>query len=283
VANGFYRGRGAPGGCGARLLIGILLALGAIATYYFSTERYENPVTGRVQRVALSPKEEIALGLNSAPEMARQHGGLYPDQRLQDLVTGVGERLVKANPEINQSPYYFQFHLLADPDTVNAFALPGGQVFMTFGLLRLLDSEDEVAGVLGHEVGHVVGRHSNEQMAKAQLSQGLVNAVVMAGGSDYGMTAGQIAQFVSQLKNTAYGRDHELESDILGVRFMKRAGYDPNALIRVMEVLKKAATGRAPPEFLSTHPDPDNRVERIKEAIRQLESSSPTSQTTPVR
>src|SRR5262245_3062592 len=264
-----YRMSRGQTGCGGRLLIAVILALAAIATYYFSTERFENPVTGRVQRVALSPKEEIALGLNSAPEMARQHGGLYPDQRAQDLVTGVGDRLVKANSEINQSPYYFQFHLLADPETVNAFALPGGQIFITVGLLKLLNSEDEVAGVLGHEIGHVVGRHSNEQMAKAQLSQGLVNAVVMAGGSDYGMTAGQIAQFVSQLKNTAYGRGDELESDQLGVRFMIRAGYDPNALIRVMEVLKKASGGRAPPEFLSTHPDPDNRVERIKEAIRK--------------
>ena len=260
-------------GCGGRLTIGIILALFAVAGYYFGTEKSQNPVTGRVQRVALSPKEEIALGLNSAPEMARQHGGLYPDERYQNLVTSVGEKLVRANPEINQSPYYFQFHLLADPETVNAFALPGGQIFITFGLLKLLDTEDEVAGVLGHEVGHVVGRHSNEQMAKAQLSQGLVNAVVMAGGSDYGMAAGQIAQFVSQIKNTAYGRDDELESDVLGVRFMKRAGYDPNALIRVMEVLKKAAGGRAPPEFLSTHPDPDNRVERIKEAIRKVEQA----------
>jgi len=268
--------RGQPGGCGGRLFIAVILILGALATYYFGTERFENPVTGRVQRVALSPKEEIALGLNSAPEMARQHGGLYPDQRFQDLVTSVGEKLVRANPEINQSPYYFQFHLLADPQTVNAFALPGGQVFITFGLLRLLDTEDEVAGVLGHEIGHVVGRHSNEQMAKAQLSQGLVNAVVMAGGSDYGMTAGQIAQFVTQLKTTAYGREDELESDQLGVRFMKRAGYDPHALIRVMEVLKKAAGGRAPPEFLSTHPDPDNRVERIKEAIRKTETADST-------
>jgi predicted Zn-dependent protease len=271
-----YRMSSGQPGCGSRLLIAIILALGAIVTYYLSTERFENPVTGRVQRVALSPKEEIALGLNSAPEMARQHGGLYPDERLQNLVRSVGGRLVRANPEINQSPYYFQFHLLADPQTVNAFALPGGQVFVTFGLLRLLDSEDEVAGVLGHEIGHVVGRHSNEQMAKAQLSQGLVNAVVMAGGSDYGMTAGQIAQFVSQLKNTAYGREDELESDQLGVRFMKRSGYDPHALIRVMEVLKKAAGGRAPPEFLSTHPDPDNRVERIKEAIRKVETANST-------
>jgi predicted Zn-dependent protease len=272
-----YRMSSGQPGCGGRLLIAIILALGAIATYYFSTEKFENPVTGRVQRVALSPKEEIALGLNSAPEMARQHGGLYPDQRYQDLVTSVGERLVRSNPEINQSPYYFQFHLLADPQTVNAFALPGGQIFITFGLLRLLDNEHEVAGVLGHEIGHVVGRHSNEQMAKAQLSQGLVNAVVMAGGSEYGMTAGQIAQFVSQLKNTAYGREDELESDQLGVRFMVRAGYDPNALIRVMEVLKKAAGGRAPPEFLSTHPDPDNRVQRIKEAIQKAKSESASS------
>ncbi len=270
-----YRISRGQSGCGGRLLIGIILALGAIISYYLSTEKFQNPVTGRVQRVALSPKEEIALGLNSAPEMARQHGGLYPDERYQNLVASVGEKLVQANPEINQSPYYFQFHLLADPQTVNAFALPGGQIFMTFGLLKLLDSEDEVAGVLGHEVGHVVGRHSNEQMAKAQLSQGLVSAVVMAGGSDYGMAAGQIAQFVSQLKNTAYGRDDELESDQLGVRFMIRAGYDPNALIRVMEVLKKASAGRAPPEFLSTHPDPDNRVERIKEAIRQAQQASP--------
>jgi beta-barrel assembly-enhancing protease len=258
------------------LTIGILLALFAIISYYVGTEKFQNPVTGRVQRVALSPKEEVALGLNSAPEMARQHGGLYPDERYKNLVTSIGEKLVQANPEINQSPYYFQFHLLADPETVNAFALPGGQIFITFGLLRLLDSEDEVAGVLGHEIGHVVGRHSNEQMAKAQLSQGLVNAVVMAGGTEYGMAAGQMAQFVSQLKNTAYGRGDELESDQLGVRFMIRAGYDPNALIRVMEVLKKAAAGRAPPEFLSTHPDPDNRVERIKEAIRKAQGASPS-------
>jgi beta-barrel assembly-enhancing protease len=268
--------RGHPG-CGGRLAIAVILALGAIISYYLGTEKFENPVTGRVQRVALSPKEEIALGLNSAPEMARQHGGLYPDERYQNLVAGIGEKLVRTNPEINQSPYYFQFHLLADPETVNAFALPGGQIFITFGLLRLLDNEHEVAGVLGHEIGHVVGRHSNEQMAKAQLSQGLVNAVVMAGGTDYGMAAGQIAQFVSQLKNTAYGREDELESDQLGVRFMIRAGYDPYALIRVMEVLKKAAGGRAPPEFLSTHPDPANRVERIKEAIRKAKEADSSS------
>jgi predicted Zn-dependent protease len=256
-----------PAGCGTRLFIALLLGLFAFASYYFGTERYENPVTGRVQRVALSPQEEIALGLNSAPEMARQHGGLHPDRRLRDLVERIGARLIEANPELRQSPYYFQFHLLADPKTVNAFALPGGQIFITYGLLRLLDSEDEIAGVLGHEAGHVVGRHSNEQMAKAQLSQALVSAVVMAGGEDYGTTAGQIAQFVSRLKITAYSRGDETESDVLAVRFLRRAGYDPAAMINVMNVLKQAAGGQSPSEFLSTHPDPGNRIERIKQEI----------------
>lgn len=261
-------------GCSPRLMIALIMIAFAVGTYFFSTEKYQNPVTGRTQRLALSPKEEIALGLNAAPEMARQHGGLYKDQRLRDLVDRVGERIVRANPEIAQSGYQFDFHLLADPETVNAFALPGGQVFITYGLFKLLKGEDEVAGVLGHEVGHVVGRHSSEQIAKSQLSEGLVNAAVIAGGDQYGQGTGQMAQFVSQLTNTAYGRDHELESDMLGVRFIVRAGYDPEAMVRVMEVLEKASGGQSPPEFLSTHPDPGHRIERIREYIRR-ESALP--------
>lgn len=241
-------------------------------TYYFGTESFENPVTGRTQRVALNPKEEIVLGLNAAPEMARQFGGEHPSAQLRERVDRIGERLRAANPDLSQSPYQFDFHLLADDDTINAFALPGGQIFITYGLMKLLQSDDEIAGVLGHEAGHVVGRHSVEQMAKAQLSQGLVTAVVMAGGDDYGQSAGQVAQFVSQLKNTSYSRDHELESDKLGIRFMRKAGYDPRAMIRVMEVLEKASQGGgAPPEFLSTHPNPGNRIAHIKEWIAQGE------------
>lgn len=259
--------RRSSAGCGARIFIALLLALFAIGSYYFGTEEYNNPVTGRTQRVALSPQEEIALGLNSAPEMARQHGGLHADRKLQDFVDRIGAKLVQANPELNESPYSFEFHLLADPQTVNAFALPGGQIFITYGLFRLLKTEDEIAGVLGHEAGHVVGRHSNEQMAKAQLSQGLVGAVVLAGGEDYGATAGQVAMFVSRLKNTAYSRDDEIESDILGVRFLRKAGYDPRAMVAVMKVLKNASGGRTPPEFLSTHPDPGHRIERIEQEI----------------
>ncbi len=264
-----FRRRQRPGGtgCAPRLLIAVVFALFALGSYYFGTERFENPATGRTQRVALSPKEEIALGLNSAPEMQRQFGGLHPDARLQQKIDQIGQRLVQANSHAHQSPYYFQFHLLADPDTVNAFALPGGQIFITYGLLKLLHSDDEIAAVLSHEIVHVIGRHSNEQMAKAQLSQGLVGAVVMAGGEDYGYSAGQVAQFVSRLTNTSYGREDELESDKLGIRLMKNAGYNPQAMITVMQVLAKAGGGSAPPEFLSTHPNPGNRIERIREEI----------------
>lgn len=271
-----YRDRRSGLGCSPRLLLGIVVALGALATYYFGTETFDNPVTGRAQRVALNPQEEIALGLNSAPEMARQFGGEHPNAELRAKVDRIGERLRSANPDLAQSPYKFDFHLLADDDTINAFALPGGQVFITYGLMKLLKSDDEIAGVLGHEAGHVVGRHSVEQMAKAQLSEGLVGAVVMAGGADYGQSAGQIAQFVSQIKNTSYSRDHELESDKLGVRFMKKAGYDPRAMIRVMEVLESASQGGgAPPEFLSSHPNPGNRIEHIKKAIALEEGTLP--------
>ena len=184
-----------------------------------------------------------SAGSQFRPEMARQHGGLYPDERAQSLITSIGERLVSTNPEVNQSPCYFQFHLLADPETVSALCSTGRPGVHDRRVAETAEAKMRSPVFLGHEGGSC-GRPSFERAdGQGPASQGLVNAVVMAGGSDYGMTAGQIAQFVSQLKNTAYSRDDGLESDKLGVRFMKRAGYDPNALVRVMEVLKEAAGG----------------------------------------
>ena len=155
----------------ARLLIAVIIALVAIITYYGSTS--DNPLTGEKQRVALSPEQEIALGYKSAPEMAAQLGGLSQNEKARALVRQVGEGLV-ARSLAAKSPYKFSFHVLADPRTVNAFALPGGPIFITEGLLRLLKSEAELAGVLGHEIGHVIARHSSERLAKQQLTQGLL-------------------------------------------------------------------------------------------------------------
>jgi predicted Zn-dependent protease len=245
----------------ARLVIAALIALMAVITYYSTTS--ENPLTGEKQRVALSPEQEIALGYESAPQMAAQLGGLSQNERARALVRQVGEGLV-ARSLAAKSPYKFSFHVLADPRTVNAFALPGGPIFITEGLLRLLKSEAELAGVLGHEIGHVIARHSSERLAKQQLTQGLLSALVIGSG-DY--TTAQIGQVVGSMINMSYGREDELESDTLGIRIMAEAGYDPRAMIGVMQTLARAASGSRQPEFFSTHPHPENRQARIREEI----------------
>jgi predicted Zn-dependent protease len=148
---------------------------------------------------------------------------------------------------------------------VNAFALPGGQIFITDALLRRLETEGQLAGVLGHEIGHVVARHSAQQMAKNQLTQGITGAVLVASGGGGGEA--QLAMMIGNMVNMKYGREDELESDELGVRFMSQAGYDPRALIGVMKILQEASGGAAPPEFFSTHPSTPNRVATIEAAI----------------
>ena len=244
-----------------RLVVAGIIALFAIISYFGSSS--DNPLTGEKQRVAMSPEQEIALGYKSAPQMAAQLGGLSQNEKARALVRQVGEGLV-ARSVAAKSPYKFSFHVLADPRTVNAFALPGGPIFITEGLLRLLKSEAELAGVLGHEIGHVIARHSSERLAKQQLTQGLLSALVIGSG-DY--TTAQIGQVVGSMINMSYGREDELESDALGIRIVAEAGYDPRALIRVMEVLAKASGGSRQPEFFSTHPAPENRSARIREEI----------------
>ena len=167
-----------------------------------------------------------------------------------------------------KNPYRddFRFTLLADPKTVNAFALPGGQVFITAALFRDLETEGQLAGVLGHEIGHVIERHGNQRMAQNQLFQGLAAAGGVAGGD---ANSAQMAQAVAQMVQMKYGRGDELESDKWGVRLTYLAGYDPRAMIGVMEVLDRASGGAAPPEFFSTHPKPANRVEYIKQVIAE--------------
>jgi len=243
----------------ARIFIGVVIALIAVVSYYMKTD--ENPVTGEKQKVSLTVKEEIALGLQSAPEMIAEFGGEYRDKKLQAYVDRVGNKLVQST-EAGSSPYRFEFHLLADENTVNAFALPGGQIFITYALLKRLKNEDQLAGVLGHEIGHVINRHSAEHIAKQELTQGLIEATDIASGDP-----GMISRFVGNMVNMKYGRDDELESDDYGVKYMIQAGYKPEAMIEVMRILKEASGGGNQPEFMSTHPSADNRIEKLKEVI----------------
>lgn len=263
------------GGASSKLLIALVLAGFALGKYYCNSSY--NDITGEKQHLSLSPDQEIAMGLQSAPQMIAEMGGAVEGTAYDALVDRVGQTLVQKT-DASKTAYRgrFEFHLLNDQRTINAFALPGGQIFITAALLARLSTdgksinEDMLAGVLGHEIGHVVARHSAEKLAQMELAQGITGAVSMATYDPGSPSSGAyIAQMVSNMMQLKYGRDQELQSDDLGVRFMLQAGYDPEQLINVMEVLKQAAGPNRTPEFQSTHPDPENRKEHIQEAIRK--------------
>ncbi len=190
----------------ARYVIALIVAAISLFTYFSRSEK--NPITQETQRVAgITAEQEVALGLQAAPEMMQQFGGLDPSPEAQALVDRVGERLVSKTAAA-QSPYKFEFHLLDDPETINAFALPGGQVAITEGLVRRLESEGQLAGVLGHEIGHVIARHGAEHIAKQQLTEGLTGAAVLAtydpnNPSSRGSAA--VAAMIGQLVTMRFG------------------------------------------------------------------------------
>ena len=272
---GYYEGGGQSGPGMSQLIrwgLGLIIALVAVGMYMFRTS--VNPVTGEKQRVAMTAGEEKALGLQAAPQMAEQMGGaLDPrDDERAMMVAEVGRRIVERS-DASRSPYVDNFHfkLLADPKTINAFALPGGQVFITQALYSKLQNEAELAGVLGHEIGHVIERHSNQQMATGQLGQLLTVAVgVGASGQDDG---GRKAQMAAALANSMltlrYSRGDETQADDVGLKYMAQAGYDPEQMLEVMKILKEASGGSNQPEFLQTHPLPETRLEDIKNQLKK--------------
>lgn len=257
------------GGGSGRLIIGVVIALFALFSYLSSAQL--NPVTGERQYLSLTPDQEIALGLQSAPSLIQEFGGALPDQQVQQAIDAIGFRLVN-NSVARDTPWQFEFTVLNDRQTINAFALPGGQVFITAALLSRLDSEDQVAGVLAHEIVHVLARHGAQRIAKSELTNGLIGAVGVATGD---ASATQTAAVVGQLINLQYGRDDEIESDTLGVCLMRDAEYDPQGMVGVMRVLAEASGGQRQPEFFSSHPNPDNRIERIEDAIASASTNCP--------
>lgn len=243
------------------------MAAFALLSYFGS--QVSNPVTGEEQYISITKEQEIALGLQAAPQMAQQFEGLHPSQDAQQLVDQIGAHLVEQS-FASASDYPFEFHVLADDETINAFALPGGQIFITAALMGEFQTQGQLAGVLAHEIGHVIGRHGAEHMAKQQLSQGLTGALVLATydpDDPASQRTAQVAALIGSLVNMKFGRDDELESDRWGVQIMAEAGYDPRSMVDVMQILAAASEGNRPPEFFSTHPNPERRIERIKAAI----------------
>jgi predicted Zn-dependent protease len=230
-----------------------------------------NPITGERQRISLSTSQEIAMGQEAAPQMIAQHGGLDPDEARQRRVDRVGTELVQSALG-EQNPYPFEFHVLKNQQAINAFALPGGQVFVTAGLLDQLATDGQLAAVLAHEIAHVARRHAAERLSDASLTQGLTGALILSAKDSENpdsQKAAEVALALSHLINMKYGREDELEADRDGIQIMSMAGYDPRGLLQVIAILQAAGNGRTP-EFFSTHPGPDRRIERIEAAITEL-------------
>ncbi|MGD2123491.1 MAG: M48 family metalloprotease, partial [Gemmatimonadota bacterium] len=219
-----------------------------------------NPATGRRQLSLMSEGQEIQMGQEADPQIVASMG-LYPDEELQSYVQELGSELA-ASSERPDLPWTFR--LLDDP-LINAFALPGGFIYVTRGILAHFESEAELAGVLGHEIGHVTARHSVNQISKQQIAQiGVgVGMILKPELQQYSW----IADASMQLLFLKFSRDDEYQADELGVRYMSRVGYDPVQLSGVMAMLDQvtSAAGEGPPEWLSTHPNPGNREETILE------------------
>jgi predicted Zn-dependent protease len=264
--------RGFGSGWGVRVLLGAVLVVISLITYFSSQST--NPVTNDVQHISMSPDQEIAMGLQAAPEITAEFGGLDSIQADQQRVQEIGQRIVQDSPA-STTPYQYAYHLLADPQTINAFALPGGQIFITRGLYDLLQTDGELAGVLGHETGHVVARHSAEQIAKSQLTQGITGAAVIAACDPNNpngcVAASELAAVVGNLIDMKYSRTDETEADWLGVCFMNDSGYDTLDMVKVMQILDSLKQGQQPPEFLSSHPDPGNRILAIQNDIQNID------------
>jgi predicted Zn-dependent protease len=225
-----------------------------------------NPVTGKTELALVSEAQEIEMGRQGAQEVA-QSIGLVNDEALQSYVHQIGAKLAAASERPNL-PWQFR---VVDDASPNAFALPGGFIFVTRGILSLMDSEAELASVLGHEIGHVTARHSVSQMSKAQLAQiGLGLAMIIKPElQQFGNLAGQGLQLLF-LK---YGRDDENQADDLGFRYSLDQGYDIREMADVFASLDrisaKSNQGKLP-EWLSTHPDPGNRIKKTEDRIAKL-------------
>ena len=222
-----------------------------------------NPVTGRRELSLISESQEIAMGQEGAKEVV---AAIQPvaDDALQRYVSGLGMQLAKASERPNLP---WSFTVIDDPQ-VNAFALPGGPIFITRGILSHMNSEAQLVSVLGHEIGHITAKHSVQQMSQAQLAQiGLIAAVIvkpeLAGFGD-------LASQGLGLLFLKFGRDDETQADDLGFRYMTGAGYSPTEMAEMFQTLQRLGGGSTEgrvPEWLSTHPDPGNRVQKTLDRV----------------
>jgi predicted Zn-dependent protease len=231
-----------------------------------------NPVTGQTERTVMDEAAEVAEGKKAHPQVLAEYGS-YNNPRVQAYVNELGQRLAKQSHRANLQ---WTFTVLDSPE-INAFALPGGYVYVTRGIMAYLDSEADLAGVIGHEIGHVTARHGAQRATRQQTAGlGVLAASVLGAVLGVGDAVGQVAQSAAAGYVASYSREQELQADQLGAEYLARNRYNPSNMVDVIGVLKDQerfaadvakAEGRAAPSgsnWLSSHPSNDKRLEDIK-------------------
>jgi beta-barrel assembly-enhancing protease len=215
-----------------------------------------------------SPDQDVEIGKRAAVD-AQKKLPLCNLPDVDEYLTQLGKRLTAHLPD-NPAQYHWEFHCVNDK-AINAFALPGGFVFVNRGAIESSDNEGQLAGVMAHELSHVVLRHGTNQATKAQLTQGILGvAGGIFGGSASGALLTELGSFAAGGVLLRYSRGAESQADVLGTQDLYDAGYDPRALAQFFEKLDAESKGKNPPEFLSDHPNPEHRVDRVMEEIEKL-------------
>ncbi|GAB4121435.1 MAG: M48 family metalloprotease [Sideroxydans sp.] len=242
----------------------------------------QNPVSGKQDFVMMSEAQEISMGRSADVEVRKQYS-VYQNPALQAYVNGVGQALAKRSHRSNLN-YHFT---VVDSPEINAFALPGGYVYITRGIMAYLNSEAELAAVLGHEIGHVTARHGVRQQSAAQAANIGISLVSILVPELNNQGFHDVSNLLGGALLSGYGREHELESDRLGAQYLARAGYDPQAMIRVVGVLKNQELfdaevakqeGREPTRYhgtFATHPDNDTRLQQVVGEAKNLTVANP--------
>ncbi|WP_254411633.1 M48 family metalloprotease [Dyadobacter diqingensis] len=246
----------------AAFIIIPIIAIAAISSLFIFRKKQINPQTGKAQAISLSPEQEVNLGIECAPQLVAEFGGLFRDRLLQEKIKRIGRKLV-ATSSAGKSPYQFDFHILADSQSVSIFALPGGQIFMTSGLFKNLKTDNELAGVLSHEIGHVIGRHASEKILRRSFLDmpGDTNQVTRIN-----YTARQTAKYLKDFTALTYDREDEIEADDLGIQYMVRAGFDPKSLVSVLQTIKENT------DMAAKHPVTTDRIEKINNSIQKFQN-----------
>ncbi len=223
-----------------------------------------SPATGDTVPKFISDEQEISIGEEAAPQFAKEFGGEVDDPVLRSYVSRVGGQVAAVSDR--EMPYEF---FLVRSDVPNAFALPGGKIFITAGLMRRMTNQRQLAAVLGHEVGHVADLHNIQGMQRQMGQSALVKVAQVLGGEKYGSVAGQVTQVVTSMKLLEYSRDQEHTADELGVRYMTRAGYNPRGMIELLGVLDRLSNEDKSTldELFRTHPYSSDRIDNVRKHI----------------